>query len=47
MGSITGLVADSHRHDDLVVAIDRRLAVVALDGAYQRCCPLEVPGLST
>jgi len=27
------LVADPHRHDDLVVAIDRRLAVVALDPA--------------
>jgi hypothetical protein len=26
-----GLVADPHRHDDLVVAIDRRLAVVALN----------------
>jgi hypothetical protein len=33
MGRITGLVADPHRHDDLVVAIDRRLAVVALDPA--------------
>jgi hypothetical protein len=33
MGSITGLVADPHRHDDLVVTIDRRLAVVALDPA--------------
>jgi|688.fasta_scaffold141656_3 hypothetical protein len=31
MGSITGLVAHRHRHDDLVIAIDRRLAVVALD----------------
>ena len=33
MGSITGLVADPHRHDDLVVTIDRCLAVVALDPA--------------
>ena len=31
MGSITGLVDDPQRHDDLVVAIDRCLAVVALD----------------
>jgi len=27
------LIADPHRHDDLVGAIDRRLAVVALDPA--------------
>lgn len=33
MGRITGLVADPHRHDDLVVTIDRRLAVVALHPA--------------
>ena len=33
MGSITGLVADPHRHDDLLVTIDRRLTVVALDPA--------------
>jgi hypothetical protein len=33
MGSITGLVADPHCDDDLVVASDRRLAVVALDPA--------------
>ena len=33
MGSITGLVADPHRHDDLMVAIDRCLAVVALSPA--------------
>jgi hypothetical protein len=31
MGSITGLVADPHRHNDLVVAIDCCLAVVTLD----------------
>jgi uncharacterized protein YaiI (UPF0178 family) len=30
---VRGLVADTDRNDDLVVTIDRRLAVVALDPA--------------
>ena len=30
---VRGLVAEPHRHDDLVVAIDQRLAVDALDPA--------------
>jgi hypothetical protein len=33
MGAITGLVADPHRHDHLLVSIDRHLAVVALNPA--------------
>jgi hypothetical protein len=33
MGGVTGLVADPHRHNHLMVSIDHQLAVVALDSA--------------
>ena len=47
MVSVTGLVADPHRHDHLVASIDRHLAVVALILAASAFCRASALAAST
>jgi glycogen synthase len=47
MVSVTGLVADPHRHDHLMVSIDRHLAVVALNPAVWAFCRASALAAST
>ena len=47
MVSVTGLVADPHRHDHLMLSIVRHLAVVALNPAVSALCRASALAAST